>query len=51
MTGQRICARTALSRRIRSGPRTSLLQSLELFVIAGWPAARRLVYRLDEAFR
>ncbi len=31
--------------------RTSLLQSLELFVMAGWPAARRLVYRLDEAFR
>jgi hypothetical protein len=31
--------------------RTSLLRSLELFVIAGWPAARRLVYRLDEAFR
>ena len=31
--------------------RTSLLQSLEFFVAAGWPAARRLVYRLDEAFR
>lgn len=31
--------------------RTSLLRSLELFVMAGWPAARRLVYRLDEAFR
>jgi hypothetical protein len=31
--------------------RTSLLKSLEFFVIAGWPAARRLVYRLDEAFR
>jgi hypothetical protein len=31
--------------------RTSLLQSLELFVMAGHPAARRLVYRLDEAFR
>jgi hypothetical protein len=34
-----------------SGSRTSLLQSLEFFVAAGWPAARRLVYRLDEAFR
>ncbi len=31
--------------------RASLLQSLEFFVAAGWPAARRLVYRLDEAFR
>jgi hypothetical protein len=31
--------------------RTSLLRSLELFVMAGWPAARRLIYRLDEAFR
>ena len=31
--------------------RTSLLQSLDFFVAAGWPTARRLVYRLDEAFR
>lgn len=31
--------------------RTSLLRSLEFFVAAGWPAARRLIYRLDEAFR
>lgn len=31
--------------------RGSLLASLEFFVAAGWPEARRLVYRLDEAFR
>lgn len=31
--------------------RASLLASLEFFVVAGWPEARRLVYRLDEAFR
>jgi hypothetical protein len=31
--------------------RTTLLASLEFFVAAGWPEARRLVYRLDEAFR
>jgi hypothetical protein len=28
-----------------------MLASLEFFVDAGWPEARRLVYRLDEAFR
>ena len=31
--------------------RASMLASLEFFVDAGWPEARRLVYRLDEAFR
>ncbi|MDP8909817.1 MAG: hypothetical protein M3N47_12055, partial [Chloroflexota bacterium] len=31
--------------------RQALLDSLDAFVDAGWPAARRLVYRLDEAFR
>ena len=31
--------------------RIALLDSLDAFVDAGWPAARRLVYRLDEAFR
>ena len=31
--------------------RDALLGALELFVQAGWPDARRLVYRLDEAFR
>jgi len=28
-----------------------LLDALDVFVRAGWPAARRLVYRLDELFR
>ena len=31
--------------------RATLLASLEFFVTVGWPEARRLVYRLDEAFR
>jgi hypothetical protein len=31
--------------------RRTLVDSLDAFVDAGWPAARRLVYWLDEAFR
>jgi hypothetical protein len=31
--------------------RAALLGALDLFVEAGWPDARRLVYRLDDAFR
>jgi len=31
--------------------RRALLEILDVFVRAGWPSARRLVYRLDEIFR
>jgi hypothetical protein len=31
--------------------REALLKILDRFVRAGWPEARRLSYRLDEAFR
>ena len=31
--------------------RTALRESLDVFVQAGWPAARRLSYRLDDIFR
>ncbi|ESW95644.1 hypothetical protein X769_28240 [Mesorhizobium sp. LSJC268A00] len=33
------------------GRRLSLVRVLEVFVDAGWPAARRLLYRLPEALR
>ena len=31
--------------------RRTLIEILDIFVQAGWPAARRLTYRLDEIFR
>jgi hypothetical protein len=31
--------------------RQALLEILDIFVKAGWPAARQLTYRLDEVFR
>jgi hypothetical protein len=31
--------------------RQALLEMLDIFVKAGWPAARQLTYRLDEVFR
>jgi len=29
----------------------ALIEALDLFVKVGWPAARRLTYRLDDLFR
>jgi hypothetical protein len=31
--------------------RTALRKTLDIFVVAGWPAAQQLSYRLDEIFR